>query len=85
MSNEILKSEFLVELSEQEQELVAGGFGPFKKPVPFGPPPVGPRPFGPPPFGPNKGFGGKVPFGPGSQEGFGDKGFDGSLFDGGDE
>jgi hypothetical protein len=75
MSHEILKSEFLVELSEQEQELVAGGFGPSKKPVPFGPPP----------FGPKKGFGGKVPFGPGSQEGFADKGFDGSPFDGGDE
>jgi hypothetical protein len=77
MSHAITKSELFVELSEQEQELVAGGFGPSRK---FGRPPIGPGPIGRPPVGPGpigKVLGGKTPFGDG--EGF--KGFDGSPFD----
>jgi hypothetical protein len=78
MSNEIMNSEFLVALSEQEQELVAGGFGPKK----FGPgrPPIGPG-VGRPPISPGSmdgGFGGKTPFGD-------DEGFDGFPFNESDE
>jgi hypothetical protein len=87
MSKEIMNSELLVELSEQEQELVAGGFGPRK----FGPgrPPIGPG-FGRPPVGPGVG---RPPIGPGSIGGdfgghtpFGDdEGFDGFPFNESDE
>jgi hypothetical protein len=67
MPNEIMNSVLLVELSEQEQELVAGGFGPRK--FGAGRPPIGPgagRPPVPPPIalGSMGGdFGGKTPFG----------------------
>ena len=69
MSNKIMESKFLVELSEQEQELVAGGFGPSRKPLPFGPALA------------KRGNGGKIPFGPALvKEGLEDKGFDGFPF-----
>lgn len=79
MSHEIMKAEFFVELSENEQELVAGGFGPSRKPLPFGPAPLGRGPI-------KRGLGGKIPFGSASlKEGFEDKGFDGFPFSDSDE
>jgi hypothetical protein len=84
-----MKSELFVELSEQEEELIAGGCGQSKRPLALGAVPFAPVPFGPPPFGPGaikKGLGGKMPFGPGSlKEGLGDKGFDGFPFNNSDE
>jgi hypothetical protein len=89
MSHEIMKSELFVELSEQEEELIAGGCGQSKRPLALGPVPFAPVPFGPPPFAPGgikKGNGVKMPFGPGSlKEGLGDKGFDGFPFNNSDE
>jgi hypothetical protein len=76
MSHKIMKSELFVELSEQEQELVAGGFGPGLVgflPVSPGSDLIGNSPISPGLIG--GGFGSRTPF---NNDGF--DGFDGSPF-----